>query len=73
MFAAERNSTPLVSPLLIRCSSARRRGDAADADAQHEDAHVFDAGVGEHPLEVALPRHEDARQRPSTTAPAIRS
>ena len=33
-------------------------GQAADADAQDQDAHVLDAGVGQHPLEVALPDHE---------------
>ena len=59
MLPAERNSTPLVRPLLIRCSKRPVDGQAADADAQHQDAHVLDAGVGQHALEVALPDHED--------------
>ena len=47
---------PWSAPLLIRCSSAPNVPRAADADAEHQDAHVLDAGVGEHALEVALPR-----------------
>ena len=32
----------------------------ANADPEDQNAHVLDAGVGEHPLVVALTRHEDA-------------
>ena len=68
MLPAERNSTPLVRPLLIRCSKRPVDGQAADADAQDQDAHVLDAGVGQHAFEVALPDHEDGgdghRQQP---------
>ena len=34
-------------------------GQAADANAQHQDAHVLDAGIRQQPLDVALPDHED--------------
>ena len=33
-------------------------GHAADADAEREDAHVLDAGIGQHPLEVGLAEDE---------------
>ena len=63
MLPADRNSTPLVRPLLIRWSSAPKIASAADADAEDQDAHVLDARVGQHALEVALPDHEDGRHR----------
>ncbi len=54
MFPAERKRTPFVRPLLIAWRSAPKIADPAEADAEDEDAHVLDARVGEHPLEVAL-------------------
>ena len=40
---------------------------SAQADAEGQDAHVLDARVGEHPLEVGLAEDENGRDQPSTT------
>ena len=34
-------------------------GEAADANAQDQDAHMLDAGISQHALEVALAHHEE--------------
>ena len=38
-------------------------GQAADPEPDHQDAHVLDARVREHPLEVALAYHEHGGKR----------
>ena len=40
---------------------AAEPGNAADADPKDEDAHVLDAGIGQQPLEIHLPDHEQPR------------
>ena len=59
MFPAARKRTVFVRPLLIACRMRSGEPRPADSDAENEDAHVLDARVGEHPLEVALADHED--------------
>ena len=63
MLPADRNSTDLVSPLLIRCNKAPYTPSTTQSYAQDEDSHVLNAGVGEHAFEVALSDHEHGRNR----------
>ena len=61
MFPAARNSMALVKRVIDGVQHGAEGGRAADAHAQGEDAHVLDAGVGQHPLEIRLAENEHGR------------
>ena len=54
--AGREEEHPLGEPVVDQVQQRAVDGHAAEAEAQHQDAHVLDAGVGQHPLEVALRR-----------------
>ncbi len=54
---------PLGQGVVDQVKHGPEGGQAADTDAEGENAHVFDAGVGEHALDVGLAHDEDGGQR----------
>ena len=61
MLPATRNKHALVSEWLTACSTAPKAPDPAQPDAERQDAHVLDAGIGQHALEVGLAEDEHRR------------
>ncbi len=57
--AGGEEQAPLGQGVVDQMQQGAEGGQPADADADGEDPHVLDAGIGEHPLDVGLAHHED--------------
>ncbi len=70
MLPALRNRQPLARALLTRCSMAPKVASPPIPTPTASSAHVLDAGVGEHALEIGLAHHEQRRQQQRKEAQA---
>src|SRR6266496_4560596 len=61
--AGREEEDALREPVAHGVEHGARGGRAAEPEPQGEDAHVLDRRVRQHPLEVALPDHEDGGER----------